>query len=85
MVEKYELHEATKGSEGLDFESTVGQTLIFLLAGFETTANLLMWTSYYFSLFPHLQEEVYEEIVSLASTDGENVSYEAVGKMRKLG
>merc|ERR1719499_687399 len=84
LVEKFELHQVTQGKEGLDFESTVAQALIFLLAGFDTTANLLMWTSYYLAMYPDIQEQVYEEIVSLAGHDGREANYETVGKMQLL-
>ena len=75
----------TQGKDGIDFESTVAQALIFLLAGFDTTANLLMWTSYYLALHPDVQDQVFEEITSHAGLDGEEANYETVNKMHFLG
>ena len=85
LVEKFELHQVTQGKDGLDFETTVAQALIFLLAGFDTTANLLMWTSYYLAMHPDLQDQVYEEITSHAGLKGEEANYETVNKMQLLG
>ncbi|XP_075245810.1 cytochrome P450 3A19-like [Convolutriloba macropyga] len=84
LVEKFELHQVTQGKDGIDFESTVAQALIFLLAGFDTTANLLMWTSYYLALHPDVQDQVFEEITSHAGLDGEEANYETVNKMHLL-
>ena len=82
MVQNWELFQSSAGKEGFDFETAVGQTLLFLLAGFETTANLFMWVSYYLALYPHIQQEVYEQI---SQSDGSHPNYKNVNQMVKLG
>ena len=85
LVEQFELHETTKGEEGLDFETMVAQAITFLLGGFDTTANLMMWTSYQLALYPDLQQQIYDEIISHVGPNPENADYESVGKMQLLG
>lgn len=39
-----------------------GETLMFLVAGYETTAVTLIWTCVYLSLYPLIAQKVYEEV-----------------------
>ena len=45
-------------------EEVVGQAVIFLMAGYETTANTLAYTSYLLALNPDIQEKLQSEIDS---------------------
>ncbi len=45
-------------------EQVVGQAIGFLLAGYETTANTLAYTSYLLALNPDIQEKLQSEIDS---------------------
>ena len=40
----------------------IDNAIIFMLAGYETTANALTYTSYLLALNPHIQEKLQEEI-----------------------
>ena len=40
----------------------IGNAITFMLAGYETTANALTYTSYLLALNPHIQEKLQEEI-----------------------
>ncbi|KAI6176315.1 putative cytochrome P450 CYP13A8 [Aphelenchoides bicaudatus] len=48
----------------LTIDEVVAQLNIFLLAGFDTTANTLALTCYYLAKYPEIQERVREEIES---------------------
>ena len=53
------------GKKGiLTSEEVVGQAIGFLLAGYETTANTLAFTSYLLALNPDIQEKLQSEIDS---------------------
>ena len=80
-----ELHQRTNGEEGFDFETAVAQALSFLLAGFDTIANLLMWTCYYFAVFPEMQQQIREEIETVLGPGVKNPSYESLGSLKNLG
>ena len=80
-----ELHQRSNGSEGFDFETAVAQALAFLLAGFDTTSNLLMWACYYFAMYPHFQEEVREEIENVLGPGVKKAPYESLASMKRLG
>ena len=58
--------DATEGEDGgegkLSDEEIVANSILFLLAGFETTANALAYTSYLLALNPEKQEKLQTEI-----------------------
>ena len=85
LVEMVEQHQRSNGSEGIDFEAAAAQSMLFLLAGYETTSNLLMWASYYLALYPHFQEEVREEMETFLGPGNKEVSYECLPKLKLLG
>ena len=43
-------------------EEVVAHAVTFILAGYETTANTLAYTSYLLALNPHIQEKLQSEI-----------------------
>ena len=49
--------------KGLTEIEIMAQSLIFLLAGFETTASALTFTAYYLAMNQDTQEEVYNELM----------------------
>ena len=59
------------------------QSMVFLTAGFETTANTLGSMMYFFATHPDLQDKVYEEMVEHVDDD-DNVTYETTKEMHYL-
>jgi cytochrome P450 len=55
-------------------------SLLFILAGYETTASTLSYLFHELSLNPECQEKLYQEIVSYEG----NVDYETIAKMDYL-
>ena len=49
-------------SIGLNDKEVLGQALIFLVAGFETTSVLMSFFFYVMATEPVIQEKVYDEI-----------------------
>ena len=47
---------------GLNDKEILGQALVFLIAGFETTSVLMSFFFYVMATEPAIQEKVYEEI-----------------------
>lgn len=48
--------------KSLTLEEVVGQCLMFMFAGFDTTAGTLSFISYYLAMFPEVQEKLRDEI-----------------------
>lgn len=64
-------------------EEMIGNSFVFLLAGFETTANCLGFTAYLLAKYPEVQQRLYEEIVELFGHT-EKVDYEQAQKAAYL-
>ncbi|GAV08409.1 hypothetical protein RvY_18101 [Ramazzottius varieornatus] len=64
-------------------EEMIGNSFVFLLAGFETTANCLGFTAYLLAKYPEIQQRLYEEIVELFGHT-EKVDYEQAQKAAYL-
>ncbi len=62
-----------------DIETTVDNLLTFVVAGHETSANVLVWAFYLLALYPAMQTRVREEILSVCPT--EIVTFEDVQRM----
>ena len=57
-------HEAPATKHKLTTRDIVGSSVSFLLAGYETTANTLSFTSYLLAINPDIQERLQSEIDS---------------------
>ena len=57
------MKKSTQSRKLID-EEIVAHALTFILAGYETTANTLAYTSYLLALNPHIQEKLQSEIDS---------------------
>ena len=44
------------------------QGMVFLIAGYETTANTLQSAIYLLAKNPHVQEQLYEEVISVCES-----------------
>ena len=58
------LEESDGSKRNLSDKEIAGHSITFILAGYETTANALSYTSYLLALNPHIQEKLQEEIDS---------------------
>lgn len=68
-----------------DDEYWIAQGIIFFIAGFDTTSNLLQSITFYLAKNPKVQEELYQEIYEvITSLNGKQVTYEALHKMKFL-
>lgn len=63
-------------------EDVVGSCFVFLLAGFDTTANCLGYASYALAQNPEKQKLLQEEIDNMFQN--ENISHDEVGKMKYM-
>nr|XP_053635289.1 cytochrome P450 3A40-like [Cherax quadricarinatus] len=61
----------------------IANAWVFLLGGFETTANTLTYTTYLLATHPETQERLYEEICNAFQTD-DQLTYEQVKELKYL-
>ncbi|GFR31291.1 cytochrome P450 3A8, partial [Trichonephila clavata] len=74
----------TVTQKNLSMNELVAQCIIFFIAGYDTTASTLSFSTYILALYPDIQEKVFEEIVdTLKFTNGE-LTYEALQNMKYL-
>lgn len=66
----------------LNDKEIVGQALVFMLAGYETTSVLLTFFFYVMATEPEIQEKVYEEIRQTVGDD--EITYEKLGELQYL-
>ncbi|RWS29417.1 cytochrome P450 monooxygenase-like protein [Leptotrombidium deliense] len=60
-----------------DKDLVVAQSILFLLAGYETTSTLLTFCSYILTTNPEMQEELYSELSRIVSDDS-HIDYDAI-------
>ena len=72
-----------KVSKKLTSEEVTGQCFVFVLAGFDTTANTLSTTIWFLARNPKSQEKLMEEIDDVCGRDGSKaVTYEELNSLR---
>ena len=69
--------------DGLDEEMVVAQGIVFLAAGYETTANTLGSLTYNFAKYPEIQQRCYEEIQDVISNRRE-INHETISELHYL-
>jgi cytochrome P450 len=62
----------------------MAQCIIFLLAGFDTTANTLSFTCWYLAWHPNVQEELQREIDDVFGDLSQYDNEEKVSKIKHL-
>lgn len=73
-----ELHK----KKSLEDKEIIFQSILFFIAGQETTASLLTFTFYSLALNPHIQTKLYNEIKT--ATDESPLTYELIAKLTYL-
>ncbi|CAB04582.3 Cytochrome P450 [Caenorhabditis elegans] len=63
-------------------EDVIGACFVFLLAGFDTTANTLAYASYLLAKHPQEMRKVQDEIDRICTS--EHISYDDIGKLRYM-
>jgi len=69
--------------DGLTEEMVVAQGIVFLAAGFETTANTLGSLTYNLAKYPEIQQRCYEEIKDVISKNKE-INHETISELDYL-
>ena len=69
--------------EGLDEEMVVAQGIIFLAAGFETTANTLGSLTYILAKHPEIQQRCVEEIEEVIANKKE-INHQTISELHYL-
>ncbi|GMR38840.1 hypothetical protein PMAYCL1PPCAC_09036 [Pristionchus mayeri] len=68
-VSEVQFGESSDTARKLSFEEVVGQCLIFLLAGFDTTSISLSYVTHFLANYPEVQERLREEVDAFAHED----------------
>lgn len=56
-------------NQAFSFKEILDQVAMLFLAGHETSASSMSWTLYLLGLYPHIQEEAYQEIINTCGTN----------------
>ena len=75
-------HPDKKGDQLTDDE-VVAEMVLFILAGYDTSSNVLALTCYHFAVFPDAQEKVLEEINRVCKSP-DAVTYDEIQNMPYL-
>uniref|UniRef100_A0A1B6CG14 Cytochrome P450 n=1 Tax=Clastoptera arizonana TaxID=38151 RepID=A0A1B6CG14_9HEMI len=67
--------------KSMDEETIIAQSVLFLLAGFETSSTLLTFLSYELALNTDVQEKLRDEILRVSKNHKGQLSYQALGEM----
>ncbi|RWS07829.1 Cytochrome P450 3A13-like protein [Dinothrombium tinctorium] len=77
------LNEAKHSGKKLSEEEIIAQVMVFLVAGYETTASLLSFTSYCLAINESVQEKLYDEIKTNVDKINE-INYELLNSLPYL-
>ncbi|CAH1792636.1 unnamed protein product [Owenia fusiformis] len=80
MIDSLDAENETKK---LDKEVVLSNSVVFLLAGYDSVASVIGWVAYELALHQDVQEKVFEEITELLG-DEDEISYEMLNKMTYL-
>eukprot|EP00795_Rhopilema_esculentum_P016292 gene16292-7678_t len=72
-------HPEKKGHQ-LTENELIAQMIIFLLAGYDTSSNVLCLTCYHLALYPEVQDKVYEEVMRICESK-ETTTYDEIKEM----
>lgn len=79
-------HEDTteEGISKLTDEEIVGQCVIFLFAGYETSSNTLAYMTYYLAMNQHVQDKLREEIKQAVKSNPDSTLYDLAHSIEYL-
>uniref|UniRef100_A0A7E4VHV1 Cytochrome P450 n=1 Tax=Panagrellus redivivus TaxID=6233 RepID=A0A7E4VHV1_PANRE len=63
-------------------DEIVGQCMIFLLAGFDTTANTLALTCWFLARYPEIQERLIEEVDDVCGDPSKPIGYDQLPELK---
>ena len=73
-----------EGVSKLSDEEIVSQSVLFLLAGYETSSNTLSFTLYHLALNPDVQDKLRKEIIQAMESNANKPLYEVVQSIEYL-
>ena len=73
-----------EGVSKLSDEEIVAQSVLFLLAGYETSSNTLSFTLYHLALNPDVQDKLRKEIIQAMESNAKKPLYEVVQSVEYL-
>jgi hypothetical protein len=62
----------------------IAQSVLFILAGFDTTQSLLLFAVYELALCPHVQEKLAKEVQKARQAGGGKFTYENINQLEYL-
>jgi len=71
-------------SKGLTKLEIVGNSLIMMLAGYETTLNAMIFFAFNIATHQNVQEKLYQELESALEEDSGKITFDIVNKMKYL-
>ncbi|XP_065055850.1 cytochrome P450 3A17-like [Rhopilema esculentum] len=72
-------HPEKKGHQ-LTENELIAQMVLFLLAGYDTSSNVLCLTCYHLALYPEIQDKVYEEVMRICESK-DTTTYDEIKEM----
>nr|XP_053627662.1 cytochrome P450 9e2-like [Cherax quadricarinatus] len=64
-------------------ETIIAQSMLFLMAGYDTTANTLAFTAFHVAKHPHIQQRLREEVQNIVKEHG-SLTYQAIMEAQYL-
>lgn len=84
MIDTSDAEKAEGKKPVLTEDIVIAQSILFLLAGFETSSTVLSFTAYELALNPEIQSKLREEIFKVLEKHQGECTYEAVQEMEYL-
>ncbi|XP_014286440.1 probable cytochrome P450 6a14 [Halyomorpha halys] len=82
--EEKQLKDGTISQIVMDDNTIISNAFVFLLAGYETTANTLSFGLYELSKNPDIQERVYKEVDNVLKKYGGVITWEGLAEMKYI-
>lgn len=76
--------ESGKAKVTLTEDVICAQSILFFLAGFDTTQSLLQFAAYQLAVSPEVQETLAEEVIKHYMKNGNKFTYESINEMEYM-